>query len=83
MEETPMRILTAIAAVAALTAGANFALAQQATGTDKPFCITGAQTSKAGEQECRFDTMAQCEAAMKGISTAKCGPNPKTGQMKK
>jgi hypothetical protein len=78
-----MRILTAISVLAALTAGANVALAQQKAGTDKPFCIQGATTSKAGEQECRFDTMAQCEAAAKGISTAKCGPNPKTGQMKK
>jgi hypothetical protein len=78
-----MRVLPAIAVLGALTAGSHVALAQQATGTDKPFCIQGAQTSKAGEQECRFDTMAQCEAAAKGISTAKCGPNPKTGQMKK
>ena len=78
-----MRTLLAITVVGALTAGASVALAQQATGTDKPFCITGATTSKAGEQECRFDTMAQCESAAKGISTAKCGPNPKTGQMKK
>ena len=72
-----MRMLATITVFAALLAGSQAALAQQATGTDKPFCITGATTSKAGEQECRFDTMAQCESAMKGISTAKCGPNPK------
>lgn len=79
-----MRILTAIAVLGALTAGANVALAQQKSGTDKPFCITGATSSKgSGEQECRFDTMAQCEAAAKGVATAKCGPNPKSGPMKK
>jgi hypothetical protein len=33
-----MRILTAIAVLGALTAGANVALAQQKTRTDKPFC---------------------------------------------
>ena len=79
-----MRILTAIAVLGALTAGANVALAQQKSGTDKPFCITGATSSKgAGEQECRFDTMAQCEATAKGVATAKCGPNPKSAPMKK
>jgi hypothetical protein len=78
-----MRILLAITVLGALTAGANVALAQQKAGTDKPFCLTGATSSKGvGEEECRFDTLAQCEAA-KGTTTAKCGPNPKTGQMKK
>jgi hypothetical protein len=78
-----MKTLTAIAAFAVVL-GSEAALAQQKAGTDKPFCLTGATSSKgAGDEECRFDTMAQCEAAMKGVSTAKCGPNPKTGQMKK
>jgi hypothetical protein len=72
-----MRTLATITVFAALLAGSQAALAQQKAGTDKPFCIQGATTSKANEQECRFDTMAQCEAAAKGVSTAKCGPNPK------
>jgi hypothetical protein len=72
-----MRTLATIVILGAALAGSQAALAQQKSGTDKPFCIQGAQTSKAGEQECRFDTMAQCESAAKGISTAKCGPNPK------
>jgi hypothetical protein len=73
-----MRTLATITVFAALLAGSQVAIAQQKAGTDKPFCIQGATTSKAaGEEECRFDTMAQCEAAAKGVSTAKCGPNPK------
>ena len=78
-----MKTLATIAGVAALFAGSQAALAQQKGGDDKPYCLSGAQTSQANVMECRFDTMAQCEAAMKGVSTAKCGPNPKMGQMKK
>jgi hypothetical protein len=72
-----MRILATITVFAALAAASQIALAQQPGGNDKAFCLQGAQTSQANVQECRFDTMAQCEAAAKGQSTAKCGPNPK------
>jgi hypothetical protein len=73
--------------LAALAAAAP-AAAQQTS--EKAFCLSGAQSAgqPGAAPECRFDTMAQCEAAARGISTAKCAPNPKgqatpAGQMKK
>jgi hypothetical protein len=49
--------------------------AQSSMGTDKAFCSEGGSDKKG--LECRYDTMAQCEAAIKGKSTAKCSTNPK------
>jgi hypothetical protein len=77
-----MRTLAAITVFAALAAGSQLALAQQPGGNDKAYCLQGAQTSQANVQECRYDTMAQCEAAAKGNNTAKCAPNPKFVQKK-
>ena len=78
-----MRWITAFAVLATITAfGAQPTFAQ---GTERAFCLTGAASGspQGSVQECRFDTMAQCQEAAKGQATAKCAANPKMGAMKK
>ena len=50
-------------------------MAQTKGGTDKAFCAEGSADKKG--PDCRFDTMAQCQAEIKGQTTAKCIANPK------
>ena len=75
-----MRMLAILALVCGLGLVAQPVLAQTKAGTDKAFCSQGSEEKKG--PECRYDTMAQCEAAIKGKSTAKCIPNPKTATKK-
>ena len=76
-----MRTLVLLTLALGLGLAAQPALAQTKAGTDKAFCSEGAEEKKG--PECRYDTMAQCEAAIKGKSTAKCMPNPKMATKKK
>ena len=67
-----MKILTTVAAVAALLAGLSIANAQNSTapaagnpaaaGTGK-FCMT----TKSGPKNCSYMTMAACQTAAKGM----------------
>jgi hypothetical protein len=77
-----MRTLIAITTFAALL-GSEATFAQQTGGGDKEFCLRGAQTRQGNVEECRFDTMSQCQEAAKGQATAKCVPNPTINRMKK
>jgi hypothetical protein len=52
----------------------------QMKGTDKAFCAEGGK-DRSGP-ECTYDTMAQCQAAIKGQSVAKCIANPKMATKK-
>jgi hypothetical protein len=78
-----MRTLIAVTAFAALLGGSQATFAQPTGGNDKEFCLRGAQTRQGNVEECRFDTMTQCQEAAKGQATAKCVPNPKIARMKK
>jgi hypothetical protein len=71
-----MRWLTVFTLLGGLFIGAQPSFAQ---GTERAFCLTGAtSTSPQGATaECRYDTMAQCQASARGQSTARCAPNPK------
>jgi hypothetical protein len=79
-EEIPMRTLAVLMLAVGLGLAAQPALAQSKAGTDKAFCSEGGSDKKS--LECRFDTMAQCETAIKGKSPAKCVPNPKMATKK-
>ena len=67
-----MKILTTVAAVAALLAGLSIANAQNSTapGAANPaaagsgkFCLT----TKSGPKNCSYATMASCQTAAKGM----------------
>ena len=75
-----MRSLTILTLAFGLGLGLQPALAQSPAGTNKAFCAEGGQDNKG--PTCSYDTLAQCEAAIKGQSTAKCGPNPKMTKTK-
>jgi hypothetical protein len=65
-------ILASSALVASLLfAAAPAAVAQQ----NGKFCLKGGDS---GADNCSYDTMEQCRAAMKGTSTESCIANPRT-----
>jgi Protein of unknown function (DUF3551) len=75
IEETAMTILRCLLiAVAGTLYGLTGAGAQQ----DQPFCLRDAD----GQLTCHFETMAQCQEALKKgpTRTGTCIPNPKTGR---
>ena len=68
-----MKALLILSAVAAVTFGSpTGATAQQ----DQAFCLQ----EDDGKLSCHFETLAQCQEALKGspIKSGKCIPNPKT-----
>jgi hypothetical protein len=65
----PMKAFLASAALVALSLSAPSAQAQQSGR----YCLTG---SGSGVNNCSFETMEQCRAAMKGTNnTESCSPN--------
>ncbi len=64
-------ILASSVLVASLFAVVPAAVAQQ----DGKFCLTAGDS---GADNCSFDTIQQCEAAMKGTSTETCTQNMTT-----
>jgi hypothetical protein len=45
---------------------------------NKPFCLVSGGSAPGGaKQECRYDSMAQCEESRKGNTGAKCEKNAK------
>ena len=68
-----MKTLIASSALVAilLLAAAPSAMAQQ----NGKFCLRGGDS---GQENCSYDTMEQCRAAMKGTSTESCIANPRT-----
>jgi hypothetical protein len=71
-----MRTLAMLTIALGIGLGLQPAVAQTKAGTDKAFCAEGSANMKG--PDCRFDTMAQCQAEIKGQSTAKCVANAKT-----
>jgi hypothetical protein len=68
----PMRTLIASSAIiAALFAAAPGASAQESGA----FCLRG---SDSGQLNCSYNTMAQCQAALRGASSENCVNNPRT-----
>lgn len=70
-----MRTLAILTIALGIGLGLQPAMAQTKGGTDKAFCAEGSADKKG--PDCRFDTMAQCQAEIKGQTTAKCIANPK------
>jgi hypothetical protein len=66
------KAFTGLMAVAAILGGVTRASAQQ----DQPFCLQSGD----GLLTCHFQTLAQCEEALKKgpTRTGNCVPNPKT-----
>ena len=72
-----MKTLVAALSIATATmlCSASAANAQQ----DQPFCLRDGE----GKLDCHFETMAQCQEALKAgpsKATGTCVPNPKTKQ---
>lgn len=65
-----------ILSVAILGAFAAMQPAAAQTDNKKAFCLVISGSGAAGpKQECRYDTMAQCQESMKGQQGTKCERN--------
>jgi hypothetical protein len=72
-----MRALIISVALIGAFAAVQPAAAQQ-MDNKKAFCLVVSGTGPGGaKEECRYDSMAQCEESKKGVQGAKCERNTK------
>lgn len=75
-----MKTLTALVAIAALTAGVSIASAQTTMKKDNNLVATGSafcnKSKMTGATDCKYASMADCEKVAKPMQGT-CVPNPK------